>query len=89
MVYGSFAIITNEVLYQLSYSGILLCFGPTMALLNRSQAPQVTGFAYHSGADPTIAKQLLYQLNYSDCTIELMVRRRVFKTPKKNLYNKY
>ena len=26
-------IITNDVLYQLSYSGILLCAGPTMALL--------------------------------------------------------
>ena len=26
-------IITNDVLYQLSYTGILLCRGPTMALL--------------------------------------------------------
>ncbi len=26
-------IITNDVLYQLSYSGVLLCRGPTMALL--------------------------------------------------------
>ena len=25
-------IITNDVLYQLSYSGTLLCLGPTMAL---------------------------------------------------------
>ncbi len=26
-------IITNDVLYQLSYTGTLPCFGPTMALL--------------------------------------------------------
>ena len=32
-------IITNDVLYQLSYTGILLCRGPTMAILVTPRRP--------------------------------------------------
>ncbi len=55
-------IITNDVLYQLSYSGIL---GPTMALLVLLLCLELLGFASHSSGDPLITNDVLYQLSYS------------------------
>jgi hypothetical protein len=49
-----YPIITNDVLYLMSYTGALLCHGPTMALLIFRQALQLTGIARHSRGDPLI-----------------------------------
>ncbi len=55
-------IITNDVLYQLSYSGFL---DPTMALLVLLLCRELFGFASHSRGDPLITNDVLYQLSYS------------------------
>ena len=53
-----------------------------MALLNRSQPPQVTGFTYHSGADPTITNEVRYQLcHWSYAVARLNARCRFRKAP--------
>ena len=53
------------MLYQLSYSGILLCVGPTLALLVLLLCLEPFGFASHSRGDPLITNDVLYQLSYS------------------------
>jgi hypothetical protein len=60
-----YPIITNDVLYLMSYSGILLIQGPTMTLLALLSFRELVGFASHSRGDPLITKDLLYQLSYS------------------------
>ena len=55
-------IITNDVLYQLSYSGFP---DPTMALLVLLLCRELVGFASHSRGDPLITNDVLYQLSYS------------------------
>ncbi len=54
-------LITNDVLYHLSYSGF---WDPTMALLVLLLCRELVGFASHSRGDPLITKDLLYQLSY-------------------------
>lgn len=55
-------IITNDVLYHLSYSGF---WDPTMALLVLLLRLELIGFASHSRGDPLITNDVLYQLSYS------------------------
>ena len=58
-------IITNDVLYQLSYSGLPNAERPTIALLYSSCSRLPTGFERHSLADPLITNDVLYQLSYT------------------------
>ena len=55
-------IITNDVLYHLSYSGFS---DPTMALLVLLLCLEPFGFASHSRGDPLITNDVLYHLSYS------------------------
>mgnify|MGYP001801101269 CR=1 FL=1 len=54
-------LITNDVLYHLSYSGF---WDPTMALLVLLLRLQLFGLASHSRGDPLITNDVLYQLSY-------------------------
>ncbi len=56
-------IITNDVLYQLSYTGTLPFAGPTIALRILLPPLQPFGFAHHSAADPLLSNDALYQLS--------------------------
>ena len=51
-------IITNDVLYQLSYSGFS---DPTMALLALLLCRELFGFAGHSRGDPLNTKYVFYR----------------------------
>ena len=74
-------IITNDVLYQLSYSGTLLCLGPTMALLVPQAPIQLTGFIRLSWADPIMAKiDVFYQLSYTGILLCLGPARTLLVT---------
>lgn len=58
-------IITNDVLYQLSYTGTLPCSGPTMAP-PVSQVPfQPLGFPHHSVADSLPGNDAPDHLDYT------------------------
>ena len=57
-------LITNDVLYQLSYTGIVLIKGPTMALLEPQPIAYLTGFTLELRADPRITKDFLYRMSY-------------------------
>ena len=65
-------IITNDVLYQLSYSGFV---DPTMALLVLLMCREPCGFASHSSRDPLITNDVLYQLSYSGILLSAGQRR--------------
>ena len=55
-----YPIITNDVLYLMSYSGILLFFhDPTMALLIILMCLGPYGFASHSRGEPLITNALV------------------------------
>ena len=55
-------IITNDVLYHLSYSGYS---DPTMALLVLLLCREDVGMTSHSRGDPLITNDVRYQLSYS------------------------
>ena len=80
-------IITNDVLYQLSYSGILLCVGPTMALLVLLLCLEPFGFASHSRGDPLITNDVLYHLSYSGVLVTRLLASRF--TKRKPYFSRY
>ena len=53
------------MLYQLSYTGLLLFFGPTMALLILLSCLEPVGLASHSRGDPLITNDVLYLISYT------------------------
>ena len=82
-------IITNDVLYHLSYSGFP---DPTMALLVLLLCREVFGIASHSRGDPLITNDALYQLSFSgfldptkvhcSCTSNLLVLQAILVRPR-------